>query len=123
MAACRTGIAGSDTESEAGPACPGADGRSRELRRCLADSLAFVETPIATGSGVLIADGYIVPNAHVVDPYDRADVTFDGGETSDQVAVVGVDAFADIAVLGPITTDRRGLRVDPIPRLQRVGRA
>lgn len=75
-----------------------------------------METPIATGSGVLLADGYLVTNAHVVDPYARADVTFGGGgESFADVPVVGIDAVADVAVLGPITTDRAGLVLEPVP--------
>lgn len=105
-------------DSEAAPPCPGADGRSRELRECLAGPLAFIETPFAVGSGVLLEDGHIVTNAHVIDPYATAEVTFDGGESFADVPVVGVDAFADIAVLGPIETDRAGLRLDPLPDLE-----
>jgi len=51
-----------DAQPETGPPCPGAAGRSRELRDCLADSLAFVSTPIATGSAVLLGDGHLVTN-------------------------------------------------------------
>jgi len=97
--------------------CPGADGRSRELRRCLEPSFAFVETPVAAGSGVLLPDGHILTNAHVVDPFDRVDVTFPGGERHEAVRVVGVDAFADIAVLEPVDTDRAGITVGPSPDL------
>src|SRR5262245_59422939 len=99
----------SRARSRAAVTCPGADGRSRELRNCLEDSFAFIESPIASGSGVLLDDGHIVTNAHVVDPYGTVWVTFPGGETFDEGEVVGVDAFADIAVLEPIDVDREGL--------------
>jgi S1-C subfamily serine protease len=89
------------SESGGASVCPGADGRTAELRRCLQPLLAFVEVPDGTGSGVLLDDGYVVTNAHVVDPWERATVTV-GGETYDEVEVVGVDAFADVALLGPI---------------------
>src|SRR5688572_19261144 len=81
--------------------CPGADGRSQELRRCLEQSIAFIETDLASGSGVLLPGGAIITNAHVVDPFDQVDVTFPGGERHEAVHVVGIDAFADIAVLAP----------------------
>ena len=68
-------------------------------------SIAFIATPLATGSGILLAGGYVVTNAHVVDPYDQASITFAGGKTFDGVKVIGVDVFADVAVLGPIATD------------------
>jgi S1-C subfamily serine protease len=93
--------------------CPTADGRTRELRRCMQPVLAFVETPFATGSGVLVDGGYVVTNAHVVDPFAEVTLTL-GGRTFDDVEVIGVDAFADIAVLGPIDTDTNGVMLQPI---------
>jgi S1-C subfamily serine protease len=99
----------SRADRRAAVTCPGADGRSRELRLCLEDSFAFIESPIGAGSGVLLDDGHIVTNAHVVDPYREVWVTFSGGETFEAVEVLGVDAFTDIAVLGPIDVDREGL--------------
>lgn len=95
--------------------CPGADGRTRELRACLADVLVYVETPLASGSGVLLADGHIVTNAHVVDPYRHVDLVFDGGERFEHVEVLGVDAYADIAVLAPIDVDRTGVTIAAVP--------
>ncbi|CAN5699522.1 hypothetical protein BH18ACT2_BH18ACT2_09150 [soil metagenome] len=51
----------------------------------------------------------------MIDPFAVVEVTFDGGESFEDVPVIGVDAFADVAVLGPITTDRKGLRLEPVP--------
>jgi S1-C subfamily serine protease len=107
---------GSDSPA-AGPPCPRADGRTRELRRCLAESVAYVETPNGSGSGLLVSDGYVVTNAHVVDPFGRVDVVFDGGERHGDVPVVGVDAAADVAVVGPIDTDRPALALGPLEDL------
>jgi S1-C subfamily serine protease len=95
---------------EPGATCPTADGRTRELRRCMQPVLAFVETPFGSGSGVLIDGGYVVTNAHVVDPFAEATITL-GDRRVDDVEVVGVDAFADIAVLGPIETDTEGVEL------------
>jgi S1-C subfamily serine protease len=74
-------------------------------------AMALVETPVGSGSAVLLEDGHLVTNAHVVDPYGEADVTFEG-EDPEHVDVVGVDVAADIAVLGPIETDRAGLAME-----------
>jgi S1-C subfamily serine protease len=74
-------------------------------------SMALVETPLGSGSAVLLADGHLVTNAHVVDPYGEADVTFTGEEPQ-PVEVVGVDVAADIAVLGPVETDLEGLAME-----------
>jgi S1-C subfamily serine protease len=76
------------------------------LLGCLGPSLAFVETPMATGSAILIADGFLVTNAHVVDPFGTVSITFDGGEVHEEVPVVGADLRADIAVVGPVDTTR-----------------
>jgi S1-C subfamily serine protease len=97
--------------------CPGADGRSRELRHCLEESFAFVETSLGSGSGVLLTDGHVVTNAHVVDPFDYVDITFPGGERHEDVRVVGVDAFADIAVLEAVDTERSGVTIGALPDL------
>lgn len=105
---------GNDDAGSGGP-CPDADGRSGELRRCLGPSLAFVATELGVGSGVLIDGGYVVTNVHVVDAFGEADLTFTDGELHEDVPVVGIDAFTDIAVLGPIDTDRTAITVETQP--------
>lgn len=53
----------------------------------------------ATGSGVIVAaDGYIVTNNHVVADSDRLEVILADGTTL-PARLVGVDPFADLAVL------------------------
>ncbi|MGQ0431476.1 MAG: S1C family serine protease [Microthrixaceae bacterium] len=88
-------------------ACPGAGGDrpAKAILACTEPAIAYVETEIATGTGVLVESGsdlYILTNAHVVDPFTAADVRLDG-RSHDDVAVVGVDLGADVAVLGPVT--------------------
>ena len=65
-------------------------------------AIAFIETEISTGSGVLVEGGYLVTNAHVVWPFDAARVVFPDGTAFDQVVVQAWDLLADLAVLGPI---------------------
>ena len=65
-------------------------------------AIAFIQTGIASGSGVLIEGGYVVTNAHVVWPFDAARVVFPDGTEFGQVPVKGWDLLADLAVLGPI---------------------
>lgn len=93
--------------------CPSADGATRELRACLQQVVPFIETEWAVGSGVLIEDGYVVTNAHVVDPWPVATVTV-AGERFEDVPVVGIDAVADIALLGPLDADLEGLTLVPL---------
>lgn len=73
------------------------------LARCSAKSVAYVETPDASGTGIVIERSgaqYVLTNAHVVDPWDLASVLLDG-EYYD-APVLGVRAQEDIAVLGPL---------------------
>lgn len=90
----------STSTEETGPAIGG-----KAVLSKLRGSVALIDTPIGSGSAVLTDDGYLVTNAHVVDPFDVADVTFDGDDPMLDVDVVGVDLAADIAVLGPVETD------------------
>ena len=76
-----------------------------EIYEMVAPSVAFIDTAIATGSGVLIEGDYIVTNAHVVWPYDAARVVFGDGEEHLDVPLVAWDLMTDLAVLGPIDTD------------------
>jgi hypothetical protein len=75
---------------------------AKELLRSVGPAIAYVSTPSSTGSGVLIEGGYVVTNAHVVDPFPTVELTFPDHSRRSDVPVVGIDAFADIAVLGPI---------------------
>ena len=63
--------------------------------------MAFVETLIASGSGVLIEGGYVVTNYHVIWPFESVEVTFPD-DFKHHVAVAAWDPLADIAVLGPL---------------------
>ncbi len=99
----------------------GADGTTtpKDLLAAVNDSLAFVETPVAFGSGVLIEGGYVVTNLHVVDPLPEVSVTFHGGSVFEEVPVVGVDALADIAVLGPVEAEAPPLGLSDHEELER----
>lgn len=65
-------------------------------------AIAFIQTEIGSGSGVLIEGGYVVTNAHVVWPFDAARVVFPDGTEFGRVPVKGWDLLTDLAVLGPI---------------------
>lgn len=84
---------------------------AKRVLQCIAPSLAFVETELSSGSAILIEGGFLVTNAHVVEPFARVDVVFEGGEHHDDLPVVGADLVADIAVLGPVDTERRALPI------------
>ena len=61
-------------------------------------AVAFVETPIGSGSAVLVEPDSLVTNAHVVWPARRVTVTFPNGVTG-EVPVSGYDWMADLALL------------------------
>lgn len=65
-------------------------------------AIAFIETANGSGSGILIDDGYIVTNAHVVWPFETVRVVFPDGSEHLDVSLIGWDLLADLAVLGPI---------------------
>lgn len=77
---------------------------AKTVLRCTESSVAFVETEVGSGTGVVIEQDdkhYVLTNEHVVDPFDSADVTL-GDDSFDDLPVVGIDAAADIALLGPL---------------------
>jgi hypothetical protein len=75
-----------------------------EIYQRLAPSVAYIVTATGTGSGILLADGYVVTNAHVVWPFDRARLVFADGAAFDDVPVVATDFLVDLAILGPVDT-------------------
>lgn len=95
--------AGTDSSTTTSPSSGPRSGA--EVLDGLRGSVAYVDTPWATGSAVLLDDGYLVTNAHVVDPFDEVSLRFEDEKPVTRVPVVGVDLVTDIAVLGPIDTD------------------
>lgn len=75
-----------------------------EIYQQLAPSVAYIINEASTGSGILLQDGYIVTNAHVIWPFDTARVVFADGTAYDDVPVVATDFLTDLAILGPIDT-------------------
>ena len=84
---------------------------SAEVYERVSPSVAFIETTAATGSGVLIRDGYVITNYHVVWPYESVWVVFPDGTELENVPVVGWDSMADLAVLGPVDVLAQPLRM------------
>ena len=80
-----------------------------EVYALISPSVAFIETTAATGSGILIRDGYVITNYHVVWPYESVRVVFPDGTELENVPVVGWDPMADLAVLGPVDVSAQPL--------------
>ena len=103
-----------DVAAEAGPCHAGADApasRTRAILDCVAPSLAYISTPLGSGSGILVDGRFVVTNAHVVDPFAAVDLVFGETEHHRSVEVVGVDLAADLALLGPVDTERTTLEI------------
>src|SRR5262249_14201822 len=66
---------------------------TKDVLTSIGPSIAYVETPLATGSAVLVDGGYLVTNSHVVDPFAAVTVTLPDGERHDDVPVAGSDVF------------------------------
>jgi S1-C subfamily serine protease len=65
----------------------------------VAPSVAYVETPLGTGSAVLVKPGLLLTNDHVVWPYSAVRVVFPDGTAYDDVPVSLRDPIADLATL------------------------
>ena len=90
---------------------PVAEMSPAEVYALISPSVPFVETAVATGSGVLIEGGYVVTNYHVVWPYESVWVVFPDGTESKNVPVVGWDPMADLVVLGPVAVSAQPLKL------------
>jgi hypothetical protein len=88
------------------------------VEKCLSPSEAFVVTEAGQGSGVLLDDGFVLTNAHVVDPFTAVTVVFPDGDIQD-VSVKGVDLRADMALVGPIKGDHPGVALSDAGQLDK----
>jgi S1-C subfamily serine protease len=78
---------------------------SSDIFNSISPSVAFVETETSQGSGILLDDGMVLTNAHVVWPYERVRILFADGSEFRDVPVANWDLLSDLAVLGPIDTE------------------
>ncbi len=78
-----------------------------EIFDTVSPAIVFIDTPTGTGSGILIDNGYIVSNAHVVWPHEIVRVVFADGSEYLDTPVVAWDMVADLAILGPVDTSVR----------------
>ena len=81
-----------------------------EVYALVAPSVAMVVSSVGNGSAVLLKDGYLVTNHHVVWPDRKVRLLFPDGADLRNVPVAAVDPLADIALLGPVETRAIGLR-------------
>lgn len=79
-------------------------------------SVPLIQTKYGHGSGVLISPRLVATNAHVVYPFNRADVTFSNGARASDANVVAWDLAADM-VLIELPGDA------PVPPLEAISEA
>ena len=72
---------------------------AEQVFAAVSPSIAFVETPIATGSGILVTEFHLVTNAHVVWPFEQVRVLFPEGSEYLDSPVIGWDLMADLAII------------------------
>lgn len=72
-----------------------------EVFDLVAPSVVLIYTPAARGSGVLVEDGYIVTNAHVVWPFQEVQVVSPDGTRNPNAPVLNWDLIGDLAIIGP----------------------
>ena len=85
---------------------------AQEVYAKVAPSIPIVLSAYGQGSGILIKGNYVLTNHHVVWPNDfdhTATVMFPDGTEYVDVPVVATNPWADLAVLGPLETDKRPL--------------
>ena len=75
-----------------------------EIFTLISPSLAFIDTPTGTGSGILIEGNYVLTNAHVVWPFEQVRVTFPDGSEFLEAPVMNTDPLGDLAIVGPLDT-------------------
>ena len=73
----------------------------------ISPSVVFIEVPDGSGSGVLLASGYVVTNAHVVGHFPTVRLFTSLGEVA-EVPVHARDWFSDLALIGPMPFDELG---------------
>ena len=84
---------------------------SREVHASVSPSIPRVETASAAGTGILVEGGHVLASYDVVWPYREASVMFPDGTALENVPVVGWDASAGLAVLGPVDVTAPALRL------------
>lgn len=82
----------------------------------MAPNVVYIVTPDGLGSGVILEDGTILTNAHVVGLYPTVEVTVPGELPVTDVKVKSLDRVADLAILEPVRTSAPGLSIaDRLP--------
>lgn len=83
--------------------------RPAAIFQAVSPSVAFIDTDDGSGSAVLLADGFLLTNAHVVWPRQKVRVVFPDGIEIEDAPVYNWDLMADLALIGPLDVDEPAL--------------
>ena len=70
----------------------------------ISSSVVYIDTPDGTGSGIILSNGYVLTNAHVVSLHSTVRIWSDN-ENHASVPVYARDWVRDLALVGPFQTD------------------
>jgi hypothetical protein len=73
--------------------------RPEQVFSLVSPAIAFVDTPLGTGSGMLVDREWLITNAHVVWPFDAVRIVFADGTEYIDAPVEAWDLLADLAVV------------------------
>ena len=102
-------------EKEKPPSVPTATPKKKlpldasEVFESVSESIVYLEVPSGNGSGILLDNGYVVTNAHVVWPNLKARVVTSKGVEFKNIPVVKQDMLLDLALLGPLPIEINSL--------------
>lgn len=77
---------------------------NEDVFRVVENSIVFVETPdgLSTGSGIVLPDGWILTNAHVVELHESVRIGRSDGADLGLQPVHALDWVFDLALVGPV---------------------
>ena len=70
----------------------------------ISSSVVYIDTPDGSGSGIILSNGYVLTNAHVVSLHSTVRI-WSGNENHASVPVYARDWVRDLALVGPFQTD------------------
>lgn len=75
---------------------------SKQVAKQVGKDIVFLENDFASGSGILLNNGYVLTNEHVIDGLNKIDVTFENGKKEKDVKVAASFVKYDLALVGPL---------------------
>ncbi|MFN8015558.1 MAG: serine protease [Acidimicrobiia bacterium] len=97
------GFSTTSCSSNANKAKPKVELSSRDVSKKVGADVAFISNDYVSGSGIVLKDGYILTNQHVIDGFASMNVSLESGKEFNDVKVYAQYPELDLALLGPIS--------------------